>query len=274
MSNAASNFWSNHKGYAANWFQFCAPYIWERISGDVKVAPTIWGLSTAGWPDSVLEIGCLDGASLAALVQKGRVKHGAGVDIAEGAIARGREKYPFLDLRVMDLNHPELPVNTYGAILSQGVLHHIENLETCVHALHAALKPGGWLIGGDFTGPRRYEYSEDEIALIHEGQSMLPEELRGEPFHPDQLASKLRNDPSESISTTIIVPTLRTVFHRVIERRYGGNVLMRALTKTFFRNFDAANPEHVAAIERLQEFDREVSQEYSHHTYCLSQKAG
>lgn len=230
------------------------------------------GLSNVQGSVDILEC-CLDGASLAQLVQKGRVKQGAGVDIAEGAIARGRELHPFLDLQVMDLNAPSLPENTFNAILSQGVLHHIENIETCVRALHAALKPGGYLIGGDFTGPRRYAYRDEEVALIHAGQAMLPEELRGELFHPDQLASKLLNDPSESISTTVIVPTLRTVFAEVTERRYGGNVLMRALNKTFFRNFDSANPNHITAIERLQEFDREVSQEYSHHTYCISRKA-
>jgi SAM-dependent methyltransferase len=273
MSNAASTFWSNHKGYAATWYEFCAPYIWERISGDAKLAPTGWGLVEAGWPQHVLEIGCLDGKSIAAWVKAGRVKRGAGVDIAEGAIARGRELYPFLDLEVMDLNHPTLPESTYDGILSQGVLHHIENIETCVRALHAALKPGGCLISGDFTGPRRYAYSESEIALIHQGQAMLPEELRGEWFHPDQLATKLQNDPSESISTTVIVPTLRSVFDKVTERRYGGNVLMRALTKMFFRNFDPNNATHVTAVQRMQDFDREVSQEYSHHTYCVSRKA-
>jgi SAM-dependent methyltransferase len=269
----AADFWSKHAGYATSWYQFCAPYIWERVSGDAALAPTMWGLKTAGWPEHVLEIGCLEGKSLAELVQANRVKRGAGVDIAEGAIQRGREKYPFLDLQVMDLNRPNLPENTYDAILSQGVMHHIENIQECVRALHAALKPGGWLIGGDFTGPRRYAYSEEEIALIREGQSLLPDELRGAPFHPDQLATKLQNDPSEAISTTVIVPTLRSVFEEVIERRYGGNVLMRALTPAFFRGFDASNTEHVAAIERMQEFDREVSQEYSHHTYCLSRKS-
>jgi SAM-dependent methyltransferase len=269
----AAHFWSKHAGYATNWYQFCAPYIQERISGNASVAPTIWGLTAADWPDDVLEIGCLEGKTVAELVQAGRVKRGAGADIAEGAIQRGREKYPFLDLQVVDLNHPNLPEETYDAILSQGVLHHIENIEECVRALYATLKPGGWLIGGDFTGPRRYAYSNEEVGLIREGQSMLPNELRGEPFHPDQLAIKLHNDPSEAISTTVIVPTLRSVFDEVIERRYGGNVLMRGLTQACYRNFDADNAEHVAAILRMQEFDREVSQEYSHHTYCLSRKA-
>ena len=272
MKNAAS-FWSKHAGYASTWYQFCAPYIWERVTGDATVAPTMWGLKSAGWPNHVLEIGCLEGKSIAELVQAGRVKRGAGIDVAGGAIERGREKYPFLDLQIMDLNNPSLPENAYDAILSQGVLHHIENIETCVRALCAALKPGGWLIGGDFTGPRRYDYSDEEIVLIREGQNMLPEELRGAPFHPEQLATKLQNDPSEAISTTVIVPTLRSVFDEVTERRYGGNVLMRGLTKTFFRTFDANNPEHVNAVQRMQEFDHAVSQDYSHHTYCLSRKA-
>lgn len=273
MTGAASTFWSSHQGYKPNWFQLCESYIWERVTGDPKLPLTHWALSVTGKPEHLLEVGCLNGKKVAGLVRAGKVGRGSGMDIAAGAIERGRELHPDLDLFVGDLNQPDLPTATYDVILANGVLHHIENIETCMQALHAALKPGGWLISGDFTGPRRYAYSDEEIALIHEGQALLPEELRGQPFHPDQLATKLQNDPSESISTTVIVPTLRSVFDDVLEKRYGGNVLQRALTKTFFRNYNPDNPAYVDAVNRMQEFDREVSQEYSHHTYCISRKA-
>lgn len=256
-----------------NWFQFCAPYIWRRVTGDPKMPLTHWALSITGKPAHLLEVGCLDGKKLAGLLKAGLAERASGMDIAAGAIERGRDLHPELELFVGDLNHPDLPEETYDVILANGVLHHIENIETCAHALRAALKPGGWLISGDFTGPRRYAYSDEEIALIHEGQLMLPQEIRGDLFHPDQIATKLQNDPSESISTTIIVPTLRSVFDEVIERKYGGNVLQRALTKRFFRTFDAAKPEHVAAVERMEVFDEAVSQDYSSHLLCFTQSS-
>ena len=271
--SVAGTYWSNHAPYAMNWFKFCESYIWERVTGDPKLPLTHWALSVTGKPKHLLEVGCLDGKKIAGLVRAGKVERGSGLDIAAGAIERGRELHPELELSVGDLNHPELPKSNYDVILSNGVLHHIENIETCVQALYDALTPGGWLVSGDFTGPRRYAYSDDEIALIHEGQNMLPEELRGVPFHPEQLATKLKNDPSESITTTAIVPMLRSVFDEVTERRYGGNVLQRGLSKAFYRNYNADNPAHVDAVQRVQEFDRQVSQEYSHHTYCLSRKA-
>jgi SAM-dependent methyltransferase len=256
-----------------NWFQFCEAYIWERVTGNPKMPLTHWALSVTGKPRHLLEVGCLDGKKVAGLLKAGKVERASGMDIAAGAVERGRELHPDVEFFVGDLNRPDLPSETYDVILANGVLHHIENIDVCIKALHGALKPGGWLVSGDFTGPRRYSYSDEEIALIHEGQAMLPEEIRGALFHPDQLATKLQNDPSESITTTTIVPTLRSVFDEVIERRYGGNVLQRALTKTFFRTVDRNNPEHTSAVERMQEFDREVSQDYSHHTYCLSRKA-
>lgn len=273
MTGDASTFWSNHKGYAMNWYAFCESYIWERVTGDPKLSLTAWALSQTGKPKHLLEVGCLDGKKLAGIVRGGKAERGSGLDYAAGAIERGRELYPELELTVGDLNNPDLPKSKYDVILANGVLHHIENIEVCVRALYDALTPGGWLINGDFTGPRRYAYSDEEIALVHEGQNMLPEELRGVLFHPDQLATKLQNDPSESISTTVIVPTLRSVFGEITERRYGGNVLMRGLNKTFYNNFDAENPAHTHGIARMQDFDRAVSQEYSHHTYCLSRKA-
>jgi SAM-dependent methyltransferase len=273
MHNAAA-YWGSHAGYAMNWFQFCAPYINERVTGNAALSPTPWALSISGKPKHLLEIGCLDGRKIAAYQAKRIIERGSGVDIAVEAIERGRAAYPDLTLSVCDLNAPDLPRAAYDVILSNGVLHHIENIEACVRSLYDALEPGGWLFASEFTGPRRYAYGEEETEIIRRGQRSLPAKLRGAPFHPNQLAKKLESDPSESISTAIIEPTLRSVFDEVMVRPFGGNVLFRALTKDFYAGFDADNAEHRAAFEALQNMDREVSAEHgSHHCFFLARKA-
>jgi SAM-dependent methyltransferase len=278
MSDAhASAYWSQHAGYQANWYSFCRRYIQERVTGDASTAITPWMYRhfCPSLPlDHVLELGCLGGDMIASLVRKGVARRGSGSDIAAGAIERGRQKHGHLvNLFVMDLNRPTLPADEYSAVQANGVLHHIENLEICIEAIYDALRTGGWLFAGDFTGPRRYRYSRKEMRTIREAQLLLPLELRDAPFDPAQLAPKLALDPSEASRTRDIEPVLRAAFEHVEIRPYGGNVLMRALGKRFFLNFDAENAAHRTAIETLIAMDREVSASApSHHHFAFARK--
>jgi len=275
MTGGAAAYWSAKQGYAPNWYSFCGAVINERITGDPALAPTPWALrSFPGKPAHLLEIGCLQGDKLAAIFKAGLAKRVSGVDIAADAIAAGRHKHGgALALAVVDLNTQRLLVNNYNVVLSNGVLHHIAALEFCVQSLYDALTPGGILVASEFTGPRRHAYSTKEIRLINEGMAMLPADLRGQPFDPAQLKPKLDADPSESIRTRDIGPVLAATFDEVVARPYGGNVLMRALTATFFERFDAS-PRHNAAMAELIAFDAAVSaREPSHHHFFVARKA-
>jgi SAM-dependent methyltransferase len=274
-TNSADCYWSAKREYAPNWYSFCAGLIARRISGDPNLPATPWALRTF-WKGPVahlLEIGCLSGDKLAGMVKSGLAVRGSGIDIAAGAIQRGRETHgDAISLMVGDLNKPELPHSAYDAISSNGVLHHIANLEVCCQELYDALVPGGILIASEFTGPQRYAYSKREIAAINEGVAMLPPDLQ-EPFDPAQMAGKLAADPSESIRTRDIGTVLAATFDDVIVRPYGGNVLMRALRAKFFAGFDPDNPEHTAGVDRLIAWDESVSTSMpSHHHVYVARK--
>lgn len=273
---SADRYWSANEGYAPNWYSFCADLICKRISGNPKVAPTIWAMKTfCKLPvEHLLEIGCLSGDGLMQMVKGGLALRGTGTDIASGAIERGRVKHgEAIHLFAGDLNKPELPTATFDVILSNGVLHHIANLEVCCQSLYDALQPGGVLIASEFTGPQRYVYSAKEIAAINEGVAMLPEDLRGEPFNPAHLSPKLGADPSESIRTRDIGAVLAATFDDLIAKPYGGNILMRALTAKFFAAFDPNNPVHAAAVDSLVAWDEHVSTHMpSHHHFYVARK--
>ncbi len=270
-TNSADRYWSAKQGYAPNWYSFCADLIAQRISGDPMVPATPWALRTFcnGRVSHLLEIGCLSGDKLAGMVKSGLAVRGSGIDIAAGAILRGRERHgDSISLMVGDLNKPELPHSAYDAISSNGVLHHIAHLEVCCQALYDALVPGGILIASEFTGPQRYAYSKREVAAINDGVAMLPADLR-QPFDPAQMAGKLAADPSESIRTRDIGAVLAATFDSLVARPYGGNVLMRALTPKFFAGFNPSDPVHRAALDRVIAWDESVSTSMPphHHLY-------
>lgn len=138
--------------------------------------------------------------------------------------------------------------------------------------MYDALVPGGVLIASEFTGPKRYAYTDAQVALINEGVNLLPRELL-EPFAVSSLKSKLEADPSESISTDTIEPALRAVFDEVEAIPFGGNVLMRALTTRTIEAFDAANPEHTAGMAALIELDAAAyAAAPSDHTFFVARK--
>jgi SAM-dependent methyltransferase len=219
----------------------------------------------------------MSGAKLAWFLENGFAREGHGTDIAAPQIARAtREvlpRYPGrLSFSVGDLNAPDhLPRGEFDLVLANGVLHHIQNLERCVDALCAALKPGGGLIASEFTGPQRYDYSKAEIEAINHGIAMLPPELRGPRFHPAQLQGKLAADSSEAVRTRDIADVLTARFRDVRSLPYGGNILMRALTPRFFRNLRPDSPRHRDAVDRLLAFDRTVAGAVpSHHHFFIA----
>lgn len=279
MTAAASAYWSarSESGYAPNWFSFCNKEICRRITGGASTAPFRWVLGQVFGAEPaphVLEIGCLSGDKLAGMLRDRVALRVSGLDIAADAIARGKAKHgEAVSLREMDLNNPVLPAAGFSAVVSNGVLHHIENLEVCVQALYDALTPGGVLIASEYTGPRRYLYSAKELRFIEEGVAMLPLELQA-PFHPNSLANKLLKDPSESVRSRDIGPILDATFDDLEVRPYGGNVLQRALSPTFFASFDGANDDHRRAVEAVVAFDAEIyARQPSHHAFFVARKA-
>lgn len=267
------DYWSRHKGYAPNWFSLCAPVIRERITGDRNVEPTTWAIGkvTGGQRvGSMLEIGCLAGDKLARFA--GHADRLVGVDYAEGAIERGRAAHPDIEFHVMDLNVPSPLGETFDLIHANGVLHHIENLEACVSWIRDHLAPGGALIASEFTGPRRYLYTEADLAEIERATWLLPKELQHR-FDLRSLDPKLEADPTESVRTDIEA-VLRSFFADVEVRPYGGNVLQRMLGPDFFKAFDPANPSHISGLRRVVSRDNSLMMKHSHHAYFIARHAG
>jgi 2-polyprenyl-3-methyl-5-hydroxy-6-metoxy-1,4-benzoquinol methylase len=99
----------------------------------------------------VLELGCASGWLTLAMAQRGAVAEG--LDIGEKSLDIARGYYESIrqsvsgtaSYRAADLNHLDLPPNTYDVIAACGVLHHLVNLDHVIAEAHKSLNPGGLL---------------------------------------------------------------------------------------------------------------------------------
>lgn len=130
---------------------------------------------------TVLDVGCGYGRTLNELYQNG-YQNLIGTDFSEGMIKRGREQFPYLDLRLKESDRIDLPDQSVDAVILFAVLTCIctnEEQEQLLKEIRRVLKPDGILYVNDFllnTDERnlaRYREYEDTYGIY--GIFKLPE---------------------------------------------------------------------------------------------------
>jgi len=189
-------------------------------------------------------------------------------DIAEKALARAKEKADALGYKnvtyiAADLNKATFE-GKFDYIIAEGVLHHIENIETCLKMLSSILQPNGYFILVEFEGPVRFQLPEIQVRWINAALSVLPKELRpfpkntnteGKPlpatsnenkmiyYIPPSEADIMAFDPSEAVSGPELKRLIPFYFD-VVERTGFGGTLLSYMTGHF--DFQRANKDEFA----------------------------
>lgn len=168
-------------------------------------------------------------------------------DIADKALARAERAaraagYADISYVVADLNHHRFE-GPFDYIVAEGVLHHVENIESCLRMLDRALAPGGLVFATEFVGPVRFQMSARQAAWINAALAVLPRGLRplgpgGDPSAPASADENARIrfvppserairefDPSEAICGPELERLLPIVFEVVERRGFGGPIL-------------------------------------------------
>ncbi len=119
------------------------------LSPENPLGPTRLGFAWEKIPPGSsghLDIGCNDGRFLDALAAKG-VAGLTGVDADRGAIERGREKFPDLDLRHLS-GGEDLPFadGSFASVSLLDVLEHVDQQERLLTEIARVLHPGGRLV--------------------------------------------------------------------------------------------------------------------------------
>jgi SAM-dependent methyltransferase len=204
-------------------------YINASVSGSPDCWPVEWlgSLLQDRRFSSALSLGCGDGPLERDLVAKGLCSSILGIDISADALEIARSKADArglsgIEYRQGDLNSLVLPSRAYDAAFFHQALHHVENLDACLSATAAALKPGGLLYLDEYVGPSRGEWRRARLADADRFFVSLPAAVRGRRHIGAPID---RRDPTEAVRSSEILPAVARYF-RVEERRdYGGNFL-------------------------------------------------
>lgn len=165
--------------------------------------------------DRILSVGC--GAATKEMELAGRLPHlrfhafdvSAPV-VAAAAREAARRGLVNLTFHAADMNALALAPGSLAAVLGLGAIHHVERLEAFLDRVREALVPGGCLCGLEYTGPARFQWSDERLALANAILAALPGRYRRERGRArrQEIHYMLVEDPSEAVRSDEIVPLL------------------------------------------------------------------
>ena len=138
------------------------PQLWH----DEKLFDVFFGREYAMFVDRVmrhgppvLELGCGEGSLAITLAKRGLSV--TALDLSEARLARARQEAEIagvadrIEFRAADLNHVELPPDTYSCAVAHDSLHHILSLDQLLNQVSNTLKKDGAFLVMDYIGMGR-----------------------------------------------------------------------------------------------------------------------
>ena len=220
-----------------------------------------------------LSIGCGSGGQEMLVAERGLAdriqafdRSAAAIEMAQ-TLSRDRG-FQGLEFQVGDLNDIELAASQYDVVVSSLELHRVEDVDATLESIAHVLKPGGWLLANEYVGPRRFQFTDQQLGIVEELLSMTPHHLRFDYVagqRKDTFVSRpeafwAEEAPLEAISSEEIEPGLRAVFSEVVVRPYGGTILNPYL-EHIVGNFDPASEADMTILRLVMYVERVLMRE-------------
>ncbi len=229
-----ASFWDRNPHYSEDpefWMAhpLCRRAINERVSGSPSTWPLDHLYARAGSPrfERMLSLGCGMGRVERAVRRLGIAREVEGVDASTVSIEIARrqadeEGLTGLRYHVADLNTLSLRGRRFDAVVFHQSLHHVAAVERLMEEVRACLAPGGQLFLEEWTGPSRTEWSAARLARWRALYREVPPEWR----RTRDLEPPIeKDDPTEAVRSSAIVPTICRLFHTIEFRPYGGQIV-------------------------------------------------
>ena len=210
-------------------------------------------------------LGCGHGGLERDLVNRGLVVAIDGYDLSEAAVAEARrlaaeQGLGSIQYHVADLHAQNLPDGRFDAMFTHSSIDRVDGLEQVFANVRRALKPGGVFHLHEFVGPSRFQWTDIQLDLINGFLDTLPERLRQTPFgpkapvHRPPLEQMIAENPTMAARSSEIRSVLAEQFDIVEDRPFGGTLLHMGLGD-IAQNFDPADPEDMAHLQRFFELE-------------------
>jgi len=163
-----------------------------------------------------------------------------------------------IDYFQADANTIDFEPDSFDLIVNVGALHHVQYLDRLCRILCKALKPGGVLVGYDYVGPSRNQYSRRHWRLIRRTNDTLPSFLRKDTLTYPHLPTMVATDPTEAIHAELELAVLGRYFSTVEHHDLGGGLAYEVLSHNG-KLASVPAPELTPTLEKLLELDRAVT---------------
>jgi len=130
----------------------CADEYLDGFAGlTAPAVPLLVHAARIGAGDHVLEVGSGPGHIAAALAETGADV--AGIDFSASMVEVAKSRYPTLSFREADAESIPFDDESFDAVVSSFVVHHLARPETVFREVHRVLKPGGRFAFAVFAAP-------------------------------------------------------------------------------------------------------------------------
>lgn len=151
----------------------------------------------------------------------------------------------------------------YDIIFFHQSLHHFNHVEDLIKTkISDYIKPNGKVVINEFVGATRMQLPKNQIKAINKGLKIIPKKYRTRfktgqvknNFYGSGIIRMILADPSECIDSANILPSLHKYFNPLVEKDYGGDILMNVL-KDISHHFIETNEEKEKILTALFEFE-------------------
>jgi SAM-dependent methyltransferase len=218
----------------------------------------------------VLTLGCGHGEFERGFSQYGFARIHEGIDLAPGAIDEARRIAESaglrnLQYRVADLNKVQLPKLAYDVVFGISSIHHVAALEHLFEQVAMSLRPGGYFLLDEYIGPDKFQWPDEQIAVVNEQIGVLPARLRQSIVDGTSKSDIGRAsveamdavDPSEAVRSSDILRVLPLYFDIVDFKGCGGS-LLHLLLEGIAGNFAEDDAAATACLESLFRLEDEL----------------
>jgi len=199
------------------------------------------------------------------------------VDIAQNRLNEAKEKAKEKQLNNIHFvctdayTYLREQTDSFDVVLFHSSLHHFKNVNFLIqNQIFSILKNGGNLIINEYVGNNRLQFSSKQLKAVNQALKLIPDKYKKvygtniskKKFHGLGLLRMIIADPSECVESENILPAIYNNFKTIIEKPFGGNILMGVL-KNISHNFITLDAEKEQVLNTLFAFEDDYLKENS-----------